>query len=241
MSLKDMDFTGERCVLEKSGALIEKEHLDRYDFALDFVKGKKVLDIACGTGYGSIMLSEKAENVLGVDISSESLQYANNTFQSSNLKFKQGDAVNLDFINDETFDVVVSFETIEHIAEFTKYLTEIRRVLKKGGLFIVSTPNKLKHSPNSDTPLNHFHVIEFRLNEFDDLLKKYFFVENIYGQHLFTTALRIKNIIIKHTLRILQGDGYKKTYESYLSKRLGGLTDNNVNNCRYFIALCKKI
>src|SRR3989344_372638 len=177
-----MKFTGERCIVGKSGSLIEKEHLDRYNFVLNYVKNKIVLDIACGSGYGSKLLSNKAKKVIGVDISKESIDYAKNNFNSNKIKFFIGDATNLDFLKDNSIDVVVSFETIEHLIDYKRFLMEVKRILKKEGLFIVSTPNKKISSPHGKKPKNPFHVIEFFKKDFEILLKRYFGLIAIYGQ-----------------------------------------------------------
>src|SRR3989344_6265758 len=176
-----MEFTGERCILGNSDKLLEEEHIDRYRFALGYVNDKVVLDIACGSGYGSKLLSAKAKEVIGVDVSKESIEYARKNFHAKNVKFQLGDATNLYFIKDNSLDAVISFETIEHIYKYENFLNEIKRVLKKRGTFIVSTPNKRYSSNNLEKPRNQFHVIEFYIFEFNSLLLKYFSDVEIFG------------------------------------------------------------
>jgi ubiquinone/menaquinone biosynthesis C-methylase UbiE len=148
------------------------EHLHRYAQALDIVSGKKVLDIACGDGYGSNLLSGLAAEVVGVDIDAETIALAKIKYRKPNLRFLTGSA---DVIPCKTgiFDVVVSFETIEHHDKHEEMMLEIKRVLKPNGVLIISSPDKRFYS---DVPgyKNPFHVKELYADEFRDLLKKCF-------------------------------------------------------------------
>lgn len=147
------------------------EHMNRYFFASQFVKGKNVLDIACGTGYGSFHLSKAgAESVIGVDISEEAIDYCKEKYSSPNVKYLVGTVESIP-LEDDSVDVVVSMETIEHVREPAqkRFMQEVKRVLRKGGLFIVSTPNNLIHPKG-----NPYHKKEFRPDEFEKFLKNYF-------------------------------------------------------------------
>ncbi len=180
-----MKFTGERYIPGQTRKIIEEDHIKRYEFASVFAKNKKVLDIACGTGYGSKILYDGGANqVLGVDISAESINYAKNNYTNTNIEFFCEPANNLSF-PDNFFDLVVSFETIEHLADniLDDYLHELKRVMKPGAKLIISTPNKKVTSPYTATPLNKFHVREYYLNDFKNIILKFNFnINNIYGQ-----------------------------------------------------------
>lgn len=176
-----MQFTGERFVPTEQGK-IRLEHYHRYATVLDAVAGKKVLDLACGEGYGSNLMAERAHSVVGVDVSSESVQHAADTYQKANLKFCQGNAAALCF-SDASFDVVISFETIEHLAEQTKMIQEIRRVLRSDGILVMSSPNRPIYSEESGEH-NEFHVKELDYDEFDALLKTEFPSVRYYGQRM---------------------------------------------------------
>lgn len=93
-----MEFTGERCIIGKSGDLLEKEHLARYEFAIKYVCDKKVLDIGCGAGYGVDLLSSKASEAIGVDISEEAINYAKQRYKKKDVNFFVGDATYLPFL-----------------------------------------------------------------------------------------------------------------------------------------------
>src|SRR3990170_4634858 len=103
-------WDGEFLVPDKSPDRIRDDHLSRYKFAQGFVKGKKVLDIACGVGYGSMMLKEVASFVVGVDISDDNILYASEFYKSDNLKFEKGDIRTYGSEGDILFDFVVCFE-----------------------------------------------------------------------------------------------------------------------------------
>ncbi len=176
-----MKFTGERFIPTEQGR-IRLEHYHRYALVQDIVAGKDVLDVACGEGYGSSFMADVARSVIGVDISDEAVQHASATYKKPNLKFRQGSATNLDF-SDASFDVVVSFETIEHLAEQAQMLAEIRRVLRQDGLLIISSPNRPIYSEESGEH-NEFHVKELDFNEFDKLLKAQFPTIQYFGQRI---------------------------------------------------------
>jgi len=165
-----MEFTGERMIPEhNSGDIIYSEHLLRYSFAKQFVKGKTVLDVACGSGYGSQMLGKAgAGSVTGVDISEKAVAYANQKYKEKNTSFVVADGTKLPFDNNQ-FDVVVSFETIEHLEDHVAFVEQINRVLKQDGLLIISSPNKDVYPEG-----NEFHFKELTEQEFANALKKHF-------------------------------------------------------------------
>jgi ubiquinone/menaquinone biosynthesis C-methylase UbiE len=178
-----MEFTGERVVPEKTPQTIYDEHIYRYIFAASLARGKTVLDVASGTGYGlAYMVGEGAAWGVGVDLCPEAINYAQERFTSNGRAcFICADALRMPF-SDSSFDVVVSFETIEHIRKYARFLAECRRVLKESGLFVCSTPNRRVFSPNLPRPINPFHVKEFWADEFYRLLSRYFADVRFYGQ-----------------------------------------------------------
>ncbi|MGA1839391.1 MAG: glycosyltransferase [bacterium] len=215
-----MKFTGERIVPDiPEWEHLYFEHLYRYIFAKEFIKDKVVLDVACGTGYGTEFLNEnKAKIVVGADICFETITYAKNFF--FNPLYLQTDAVQLPF-RDNVFDVVVSFETIEHLIEYENFLKEIKRILKKSGIFIVSTPNKSNYQAIGSDGKNPFHFKEFYLDEFNSLLKKYFYNIDTYGQNC--------NQLYKN----IEGNKYIPTLKDIVINR------EDIGNANFFIALCR--
>jgi len=176
-----MRYTGERLIIGDKecdeDSDIYQEHIERYKFAAEFVQGR-VLDIACGSGYGSKMLADRAEEVWGGDISEEAIKIAKEKYSGENVHFRLMDASELPFDNNY-FDLVVSFETIEHLKDSEKFVAEIKRVLKPGGRLILSTPDKRVTKKLGVE--NKFHVKEFGKKELADILKNDFKLE-FFGQ-----------------------------------------------------------
>jgi ubiquinone/menaquinone biosynthesis C-methylase UbiE len=166
-----------------------KQHIHRYKFANRFVSGKKILDVACGAGYGS-KLMDRAASYTGVDIEPEAVKTAIQSYgQSETRKFLSGNACLIDsYFPNESFDVVVSFETIEHFRKYDRFLDAVHRCLKPRGQLIVSTPNRNVTNPGkslSDPAVWEHHTQEWIEEEFLSLLKKHGFqVQGIYGQYM---------------------------------------------------------
>jgi len=180
-----LEWTGERFLPWIDGAQIHYEHLHRYAFAAQFVNSKKVLDLACGEGYGTYLLAEKAEYVLGVDIDEQTIRHAGSRYLRDNLEFIEGSILDVPVEGEGKFDVAICFEGIEHITEHDKLLSEVKRLLRDDGLFIVSTPNKAIYTDAPDYH-NPFHVKELYFDEFEGLLKLYFKHMRIWGQRIYT-------------------------------------------------------
>ena len=176
-----MKFTGERFIPTEQGR-IRLEHYHRYATVLDIINEKDVLDLACGEGYGSFLMSKTARSVTGIDISDEAVRHASRNYKRSNLKFGRGSASALE-VPDASFDVVVSFETIEHLAEQEEMIKEIRRVLRPDGFLIISSPNRPIYSEESGEN-NEFHIKELDFDEFDDLLRGEFPCVRFFGQRM---------------------------------------------------------
>jgi SAM-dependent methyltransferase len=176
-----MPFTGERFV-PGVGGNIQLEHLHRYLLAASVVRGKEVLDIACGEGYGSALLAASAARVTGVDISPEAVAHARAKYRAGNLEFREGSCAAMP-LPDASVDVVVSSETIEHHDQHEAMLREVRRVLRPGGVLVISSPDKLEYSdrPNYRNP---HHVRELTRAEFLALLGANFRNHAIYGQRV---------------------------------------------------------
>ena len=176
-----MEFTGERFVPEQKGN-IEIEHLHRYLCAADLCAQKDVLDIASGEGYGSSILARVARTAIGVDVSADAVRHAQGTYQGENLEFRVGSASQIP-LADASVDVVVSFETIEHHDKHELMMSEIRRVLRPGGLLVISSPDKRVYSDISGVS-NPYHVKELTRGEFESLIRASFANASMYGQRV---------------------------------------------------------
>jgi ubiquinone/menaquinone biosynthesis C-methylase UbiE len=178
--VSDLEFTGERYLPGVAGE-IWMEHWHRYHFAAPLVAGKRVLDVASGEGYGSALLARTAARVTGADISAEAVGHARAAYAGvANLDFVAAPCTQLP-LADASVDVVVSFETLEHIAEHDAFLAEVARVLAPGGLLLMSSPNKLEYSDKRGFA-NAFHVKELYREELARLLAGRFAHVAWYGQ-----------------------------------------------------------
>ena len=166
-----LPLTGER-LIEGHRGQTEIEHLHRYLLAREWCRDKDVLDVASGEGYGTALLAQVARRAVGVEIAIDAVEHATHAYKAGNLSFIAGDARSLP-CPDAAFDVVTSFGTIERFAEQQLFLSEIRRVLRPGGLLIVSTPDRDHYSSAESAP-NPFHVRERTRAEFDSLLRSHF-------------------------------------------------------------------
>ena len=234
------------------------EHLHRYYEAKKYLnEGDTVLDLACGSGYGSAILSEvKHCKVYGGDIEPEAIalckkDWANNPF----LHFEVMDATNLRF-DDSFFDKIVSLETIEHLTGYRKMVSEFNRVTKPGGTVIISTPNIKISSPDGKI-INPYHTQEFTYDELKDILTAEFKNVVIYGQKYIRYAggkhkpgmQWLEKLLLKRGIRklpySLRNTIFSAIFGYTLYPAAGDFqlfTDKNFieQNCHVLYAVCKK-
>ncbi len=171
--------TGERMIPTQQGevSIVFARHTLTYEYALQFVEGKTVLDAGCGTGYGSHMLASRARRVTGIDLSAEAIDYSRSHFTAPNLDFIQMDVTQLGFRR--AFDVAVSFQVIEHLQDPGAFLSTLKQAVVPGGKIVLATPNVLP-SQTGD-PVNPFHCSEMSYDELSTLLKRHFSSFRILG------------------------------------------------------------
>ncbi len=238
--MKEIKNTGERILLEKETPLMIARHLCAYKFAKGLVTGKNVLDIGCGEGYGSDFLSGFARSVLGIDYDKAVIDYAKDKYYKQGLEFSALDIKNLDSLN-RRFDVICSFQNIEHILDTGKLLKDVHSLLSDNGIFICSTCNIKDASPGSKEPFNKFHVKEYLIGEFRGLLEGHFKKVEISGLKR-SIALkfnrRLKKIGLFNFLPA-KLDPVKRFFAkadcSYFA-----WTGKDLDNCLDFIAICRK-
>jgi SAM-dependent methyltransferase len=172
-------FTGERFLPECAGEMVY-EHWHRYLLAQQYVKGLRVLDVASGEGYGSHLLSQYASSVVGVDVSADAVAHATSRYPTTNLSYITASCIQIPE-PDASFDVIVSFETIEHILEHQAFLQEVDRLLAPGGLFIISSPNRPEYSDRIGYK-NEFHVKELDRADLKTLLDPHFSAQRWFAQ-----------------------------------------------------------
>ncbi|MGO9967844.1 MAG: methyltransferase domain-containing protein [Bryobacteraceae bacterium] len=161
-----VEFTGERVIPGQVDADLLNEHLARYTFAARLARGKRVLDLGCGAGYGTAELARYALSAIGADVAAEAVDFARDHYRESNLLFEQASCTALPHPA-ASFDLVVAFEVIEHLENWRGFLCEARRVLAPNGQLVVSTPNRLYYTESRGPGgANPFHVHEFDFEEF---------------------------------------------------------------------------
>jgi SAM-dependent methyltransferase len=174
----------ERIVPDETSPGIVALHLKRYEFAAPFCRDGEVLDAGCGVGYGSAFLGGVARHVVGIDRDESAISYARERYARPNVEFRVGDILRLD-PGDAEFDAVCSFETIEHVDDADALVAELARVLRPGGVLVVSTP---RADETTAAPANPFHRVELSRRDFEALLRRHFGEVEVYGQRRLQTA-----------------------------------------------------
>lgn len=182
----NLEPTGERMIVEEYHStaqdhLIYLMHVAGYAFAEHYTRGKRVLDYGCGSGYGAARIAETAAYVQAVDVAQDAIDHARTRFVRSNLSFSRvtPDAA-LDF-EDAAFDVVLSFQVFEHVADTSHYLAEIRRVLAPGGHLILITPDRSTRLFPLQRPWNRWHLREYSQKRLRLELERFFSQIEILG------------------------------------------------------------
>ena len=218
-----LTFTGERFTPEVRGS-IWYEHWHRYAVMATIVAGRRVLDAACGEGYGSFLLAASAAHVTGVDIAATAVAHARERYARANLEFVAGSVAQLPLAT-ASVDVITSFETIEHLQEQRAMLAEFRRVLAPDGVLVISSPNRPVYNEDEAVE-NEFHVCELDRAELKSLLDPGFPQQAWYAQR-----------VIAHSALWAQDDGPVGT-------QFVTLADDRVGMARepappmYFVVVC---
>ncbi|BDC51636.1 hypothetical protein F183_A39510 [Bryobacterales bacterium F-183] len=166
------EFTGERVVPGQVDVDLWNEHFSRYAYASRFAPGKRVLDLGCGTGYGTAELAKVAAAATGVDVAEDAVAYASEHYAGVRYVCASATATGL---NDASYDLITAFEVIEHLKDWKGLLAEAKRLLAPGGVFLVSTPNREYYAESRGTSgPNPFHEHEFEFAEFRDAVSEFF-------------------------------------------------------------------
>lgn len=225
--------TGERIIPGSVSLDVLSVHYARYFFASKFCKDKIVLNVASGSGYGSEVLINQAKDIFNIDISRNLIFFGNEKYGRYNNHFLIMDAQNMDFPNN-FFDIIVSFETLEHLPYSKAFLKECSRVLKTNGLLIISTPNKLVNSPKSMKPYNHYHFRELGFNEWKNEIAKNFKIKEIYGQEkilpiIFNKVQIVISDIVQFIIKITPGLIFKLIKTKILKFQEYKISDIRIN------------
>jgi len=176
--------TGERVIEDAyrrtlGGYVIYLMHMASYQFARKYCTGKRVLDLGCGSGYGAASLADIAESIMAVDISSEAILFASERYKTPNISFREIDSTKPLPFSDEEFDVVLSFQVIEHITDHSAYLREAKRVLKSDGMMIIVTPDRSLRLLPFQKPWNRWHVREYSATALHRAVAPWFEIDSL--------------------------------------------------------------
>ena len=180
-----IEWTGERCVPWTPDTQVAYEHYHRYLWAAELVRGRRVLDLGSGEGFGSAILADAAASVCGIDVDEATVEHSRLNYGAPTLDFRVASALDLGDFEAGSFDAVVAFEVIEHIVEQDRVLEEVSRVLTDDGIFVVSTPDRRVYSQATGHE-NPFHEHELDEPEFRTLLAGRFSHLALWGQRTAT-------------------------------------------------------
>jgi len=170
---------GERIIPEefkvaRQQYLLYLRHVFAYDFAIKMIpRESTVLEVGCGGGYGTYLLSQKVGKVIGLDIDKSAIAYVTEKYGSENCVFSTYDGTKIPYA-EETFNAVLSFQVIEHVEDDLNYVARIFSVLKPGGIFLLTTPNKTYRLKPGQKPWNRYHKREYYPDELAELLRHKF-------------------------------------------------------------------
>ncbi len=185
---KDWSLTSGERQTGKDLSQIRVDHKNRYMYAVEFLRDKKHsfgLDCFCGTGYGTYLLSLELGNVsiCGIDGSKDAICFANKYYQNSNVFYSKKE---FPFsLPSETFDFVISMESVEHVEDGEKMITEMLKSLKIGGYFIFSVPNEDINPLELNKKDFLFHFKHYTLEEMEKILAGKVKIINWFGQNVY--------------------------------------------------------
>ena len=202
--------TGGRVIPEhfesKEEYLVYLRHLFAYEFAKDtLLKNSCVLEVGCGEGYGTNLLSQHVRKIIGLDVDKNTIAQASRKYCSESCVFEVYDGVRIPY-NDNTFDAVVSFQVIEHLQDDINYVSEVYRVLKEHGSFVLTTPNRTYRLKPGQQPWNRFHVREYDPHEFENILHSKFSDVTVWGIRGNEEVQKIEIERVKQGLSIISFD-----------------------------------
>lgn len=223
--MPELAFTGERFVPGVPGEIVY-EHVHRYAFARRFARGRRVLDAACGEGYGSALLAQVAERVTGIDLDAASIEHARATYRAPNMSFELASVTALP-VPAESVDLVVSFETLEHLpaSDQPAMLAEFARVLAPDGLLLISSPNRVEYSERRGYH-NPFHLHELDRDQLSRLLGERFQAMRWFRQRIWLGSM----------LRAEARGNQAEVWEGDAS----GVADAAANEAMYFVVLAAR-
>lgn len=173
-------------------------HRKAYDLAARLSRGSRVLDFGCNTGYGTALIEREAASATGADVSPAAIEEGRRRYPHIDLRLVDGRSLPFE---DAAFDLVVSFQVIEHVADTERFLAEIKRVVSPSGIFLLTTPNAALRLAPGMKPWNPFHVREYRADELHELLAREF--GDVHVRGLFADE-PLQRIEVQRVTRLLE-------------------------------------
>jgi len=189
-----------------------------YEYATQYIQANHVLDIGCGEGYGANLLAQHAKDVYAIDKHKKTIQKAQQKYSLPNLSFIVQNVKKLSKYTHNTFDVVCCFHVIEHLKEPSSLLVDIRKLLSKSGILLISTPNRYSHFRRTTGMEWPFHEREYSVNEFRELLSAHFKNVELYTLHTSENVQKFQHIRARYVQQIFKWDILK--LRQWLPKRL---------------------
>ena len=214
-----VEFTGERIVPGKIDDDLFHQHRSRYAFAAHLANGRRCLDAGCGVGYGTELLAQSgASMAIGIDIHAATIFAAAESSSQAATGFLIGDVSELPF-QSQQFDLIASFEVIEHLRNWADYLAEITRLLSDEGIYIVSTPNKDYYAiSRGDSGPNPYHEHEFTFDEFRNALAAHFSEVHLFAQNEVPAFLFMdERSAVPPVIRLSEAPGNVASAEFYVA------------------------
>ncbi|HHS13285.1 MAG TPA: class I SAM-dependent methyltransferase [bacterium] len=236
--------TGERILPTREGeiSVVFSRHRYAYEYVQQFVKDKIVIDAGCGTGYGCDILAKKAQSVYGVDYDSQAIAYCKKNYAAPNITFVEMDANSLDLA--QRFDIAVTFQVIEHMPNLSKFVQQLKQLVKRNGMIFISTPNVKQ--PQKDERANPFHFNEMNYTQFLKLISDNFSSFEILGV-AYASRNKIRSFVAKLPFYRLGMKLKRKSGLKKIATRALDLTSFKIINLNVeeesadFLAVCYNI
>jgi cyclopropane fatty-acyl-phospholipid synthase-like methyltransferase len=228
-------------------------HESRYKWMVDTfdLKGKRVLDFGCGSGYGAYMLAQAGVLVDAIDYSGVAIEYAKKTYRHKDLCYYHADACDYEALHKilSRYDLVVSFDVLEHIEKYYLFIENANKLLSEDGVFVVGCPNRhMTLKWNSEW--NPYHFQEFSPVQLRHVLSAYFKQVDVYGQDFSDAGKRLAAMMSNrtHPRLILNIGSFEVKINSKVQPKDYRSEDivftiekpnNDINNCFGFVAVCR--
>ncbi len=226
--------------------LLYLRHVFAYEYALQHIhKNAHVLEVGFGEGYGTAMIATRASRTTAIDVSEENVAYASQKYASETCSFQWYDGHRFPF-EDHRFDVVIAFQVIEHIEKDQYFLAEAYRVLNKGGLLMLTTPNRIYRVPPGKSVWNKYHVREYDPADFERMLRSVFEQVRVLGIRGDEEAQQIEIVRVKRrpSLRKMIPEGIRKYFHGDVMTRYSiekfFIIQDQVEESLDLVGICRK-